>query len=259
MTRRNGDWLASVVLAAVFASSCIELSVDPKAIASIEFVAPANPSIVIGDSLADSLGGTAHLRARVFTADGDEVTDAPIYFVSTDTLIRVVSGDIVVANPDTLGTSKLYAVSGSLQSASRSLTIVRRPDSLAFNGQGPDTIAVRVPSAGTAIDTSKSVAVTVRSGTNAVATVRVKFELLRGGTPLAPDDTVTYALVTTGARLSTVDTTDASGIASRVVRVRAVSGTPVVADTLEVQASVSVGGTLLNKPVRRTVLIIPAS
>ncbi|MBK8646623.1 MAG: hypothetical protein IPN16_08820 [Gemmatimonadetes bacterium] len=178
-------------------TSCIDLSVDPAEVASIEFVAPANPSLVRGDTLVDTLGRADRLVARVYTADGDLVADAPVYFVATDTLVKVVNGNRIVA-ADTTGTSKVYAVSGQLQSIARSLSIIRRPDSIAFNGTGPDTLRLRPPTAGTAIDTSKSVAVTVRAGTGSATPVRVKFELLRRGVLLAPGDTGTYALVSSG-------------------------------------------------------------
>ena len=237
-------------------TSCIDLSVDPAEVASIEFVAPANPSLVRGDTLVDTLGRADRLVARVYTADGDLVADAPVYFVATDTLVKVVNRNKIVA-ADTTGTSKVYAVSGQLQSIARSLSIIRRPDSIAFNGTGPDTLRLRPPTAGTAIDTSKSVAVTVRAGTGSATPVRVKFELLRRGVVLAPGDTGTYALVSSGARISTVDTTDGSGIASRIVRVRTATGASVT-DTLVVRATVTMGGALKDKPALRTVLILPA-
>ncbi|MBK9977819.1 MAG: hypothetical protein IPP20_07785 [Gemmatimonadetes bacterium] len=72
-------------------TSCIDLSVDPAEVASIEFVAPANPSLVRGDTLVDTLGRADRLVARVYTADGDLVADAPVYFVATDTLVKVVN------------------------------------------------------------------------------------------------------------------------------------------------------------------------
>lgn len=255
MTRR---WFSLACLAlAAGTASCIDLSVNPDEIASIEFVAPANPSLAQGDTLFDSLGRADRLVARVFTANGDLVADAPVTFVATDTLVRVVNGNMLVGRKDSTGTSKVYAVSGQLQSVVRNVVVIKRPDSVAFNGSAEDTIRIKAPATGVAIDTSKSVAVTVRAGTTLSTPVRVKFELLRRGVPLAPADTGTYALVTTGARLSTVDTTDGTGVASRVIRIRTASGASVT-DSLAVRATVTMAGPLKSKPILRTVLILPA-
>lgn len=247
-----------VVASAVVAlSACIELTVDPKQIAAIEFLAPPNPGIVLGDTLRDTLGVAVRLQAKVFDAGGDLVPDAPLYFVATDTFTHLAGGNYLVANKDTVGTSKVYAVTGQLQSVVRTMAIIRAPDSIAFSPATEDTIRIKVPATGTSIDTSKAITVRVRSGAQLVNAVRVRFEFERRGTILAPKDTATYAMVTTGARLSAIDTTDASGNASRTIRVRATAGTPVT-DTIVVLATATIGGVLKSKPARKTILILPS-
>ncbi|HEX4932923.1 MAG TPA: hypothetical protein VFV33_07085 [Gemmatimonadaceae bacterium] len=249
--------LAAAASVVAVGASCIELGVDPKAIAAIEFVAPTTPAIVLGDTLRDTLGVVDRLHAKVFDAAGDLLPDAPLYFVTTDSYARVAAGSLLVANGDSLGSTKVYAVSGRLQSAARTLTLIRPPDSIAFARSTEDTIRVRVPSAGVSIDSSKTVAVTVRAAGNPVSAVRVRFELERRGALLGPADTATYALVTSGMRVTRIDTTDTNGEASRIIRVRVAAGAAVT-DTLVVRATATMGGVLKDKPARRRILILPA-
>ncbi len=252
--RRRWSRLVSLC-AAVGTAACIELSVDPTAIGSIQFDAPPAPSIVKGDTLRDTTGAVARLHARVFAANGDELTDAEVLFTNTDSLVTIEDGNLVVSTRDTVGTAKLYASAGGLQSNARSIPIIRRPDSIAPRIT-VDTIDYRAVTSGSSLDTA-SIGFIVRSGTSTVASVRVSFSLYRGGALLAPDDTVTYALVTSVGRVSTVDTTDASGLALRILRVRIPSGsTPT--DTLVVRAHTALGGApLKGDTIGVTILVRP--
>ncbi|MEP7384338.1 MAG: hypothetical protein ABI910_21860 [Gemmatimonadota bacterium] len=235
--------------------ACIELSVDPKAIGSIEFLAPTVASLIKQDTLRDTTGAIAPLRARVFSADGEEMTDIEVTFVNTDSLVTIKDGNLVVSTRDTVGFAKVYATAGGLQSNARSIEVIRRPDSIAPR-VAVDTVAYKAPTTGTSLDTA-SVGFIVRSGTNTVGSVRVTFRLYRGGTLLAPGDTVRYALVTALGRVSTVDTTDASGLALRVLRVRTPAGTTET-DTLVVRASTALGGPpLKGDTIAVTILVRP--
>lgn len=256
MSRR---WsLLAGLCAAVGAAACIELGVDPAAIGSIEFVAPSNPSIIRRDTLRDTTGAPERLRARVYSAGGDELTDVPVAFVNTDSLVTIRDGNLVVSTRDTSGTARIYASAGGLQSIVRTFDIIRRPDSIAAS-VASDTVLYRVPTTGTSVDTSTSVSFVVRSGSATVAQVRVSFQLLRRGIPLAANDTGTYALVRAGGRVSFVDTTDASGVSQRTFRLRTVAGT-VIRDTIVVRANVSLGGQpLKGAPAQMQVVILPAS
>lgn len=250
--------LACLALAAGTAS-CIELSVDPDALAAIEFTATTNPSVVANDTLRDTLGVVEPLRARAFGGDGDEIADLPITFVATDTFVTVVNGNLLVGRPGVSGTAKVYAIAGGLQSLVRNVEVIARPDSIAPNSASRDTVSYRPATAGTATDTSTSVGFVVRSGLTTARAVRVKFEILRGGAVLAPGDTGTYALVSASGRISAVDTTDGSGIVSRTLRVRTVAGT-VLRDTIEVRANATIGGPpLKGAPALVTIVVIPAS
>lgn len=256
MSRR---WsLLAALCATVGAVSCIELSVDPAAVGSIEFLAPSSPSIVRLDTLRGPTGAPEPLRARVFSAGGDELTDIEVTFVNTDSLVTIVDANLVVSTRDTSGTAKIYASAAGLQSIARTFAIIRRPDSIAAS-VAEDTVRYRVPTTGTLEDTSTTVSFVVRSGSATVGGVIVTFQLLLGGKPLAVTDTGTYALVRQNGLVSLVDTTDASGVAQRTFRLRTAAGV-VRRDTIVVRADVSLGGPpLKGSPALMQVVILPTS
>jgi len=247
---KDGRRILACLALAAGTMSCIELSVDPELLSSIEFVAPTSPSIVAGDVLRDTLGVPEPLRARAFAADGDELPDLPLTFVATDSLVSIVSGNQVRAGT-VLGIARLYVSVPGLQSAPRSLDVIRKPDSIAANGQAVDTTQVTLPASGSRVDSTTTVGVVVRAGSVPVNAVRVKFEIVRNGTVLAPADTARYALAGPTGRISVVDTTDASGIASRTLRVRVTAGTSPT-DSLEVRAT----ATGLPSPLVRSLSIL---
>lgn len=247
--------LVACLALAAGTASCIELSVDPDALSSIEFLPPTSPSIVMGDVLRDTLGAPERLRARAFAADGDELPDLPFTFVATDTLVRIAEDNQVRAGA-TPGTARIYASVPGLQSAPRSLEVIRQPDAIAANGKAVDTLRVAVPTTGSRVDSSTTVGVVVRAGNVPVNAVRVKFELWRNGTVVAPTDTAHYVLAGSNGRVSVVDTTDGSGIASRTLRVRVTAGTT-PADSLEIRAIATGLPSPLVRPL--TILIRPAA
>ncbi|MEO6446092.1 MAG: hypothetical protein ABIZ91_02360 [Gemmatimonadaceae bacterium] len=238
--------------------ACIDLTVDPKSIGAIEFVAPSMPSVIVGDTLRDSTGAPEQLVAKVFTSDGDQVAGAPATFVSIDSLVTIVGGSFVVASAGVTGTSTLYASVGSLQSAARQLQVINRPDTVAAGTALQDTILYFQPLTGTLDDSLTSVGVVVRDTAGApVRAVLVSFRLVYRGVALAPADTGTYALLNDNSRPSRVDTTDATGAASRRVRFRARAGV-VTRDTIVVEASVkALRQPLKGSPVSFTLLVLP--
>jgi len=247
----RGRWSLLAGLSVVATAACIELSVDPASIGSIEFPPPSSPSLMRGDTLRDATGAPERLSARVFTTGGDEITDIEIVYVNSDSLVRIVDGSLVVSRDTLLGTARVYAEAGGLQSSARTIEVVRRPDSLAAR-VAVDTVAYRVP----AVDTSTTVGFLLRAGSTGVGSVRVNFQLLRNGVPLAPADTLTYALVTALGRVSAVDTTDTSGLVERTVRLRTVAGTT-ISDSLQVRATVVVGATTLARTMTLRLIRTP--
>lgn len=253
----RGRWATLLSLCVAAGTvACIALSVDPTAIGSIEFQAPSAPSLIRGDTLRDTTGAVERLHARVFAANGDEITDIPVLFTNTDSVATIRDGSLLISNGDTVGTAKVYASAGGLQSNARNIVIIPRPDSIAPRVT-LDTINYTAPTTGFSLDTA-SVGFIVRSGSRTVGSVRVSFALYLGGTPLAPGDTARYALITSVGRVSTVDTTDGSGLALRILRVRTPAGTATT-DTLVVRAHTALGGAPLKGDTTAATFLIRPS
>lgn len=265
--RRSAAWPVLAVLATTMAAACVELTVDTSELGAIEMVPPASPSIVAGDTLRDAAGVVAPLQVRVYSAGGDLLTDREIRFVSTDTLVSVDDAGFVVARESVRGIARVYAtVDSRLQSIPLAIEVVAPPESLVANT--PDRLlhdTITYQSRPVVIDdTSMALAVRVRAGGSDVVGVPqwiVRYALEYQGQVLAPSDTAVFAVVEvvgSVARVMPVDTTDASGIASRRLRVRITPGT-ILDDSVTIRASATLrGAPLQGSPVEFMVRVRPA-
>lgn len=87
MSRRA--WRSPVALAAVLAvwgaAACLDISSPVSGIASITPVILPSPSVVVDDSLRDSVGTVDSLRVYAFGPNGDTVRDVVVRFIAFDT------------------------------------------------------------------------------------------------------------------------------------------------------------------------------
>ena len=251
MKRRLGR--ASGVFAAVLmAAGCFELSTDPGEVVAIEFAEFPWPSIVAGDTLRDASGAVAPLVVRLFGGDGDIIT-APVDFLTLRPAIRVVAGDLLVADDTATGQASLFASTAGLQSIVRQIEVVAAPTSVVPFGT---VIPLRwvVPD-DPFTNTSQPLGVRVLSAPDAgVRSWIVNFQLEAGGRVIPPSDTTQIYLVNETGRPSYADTTDQSGNASRRVRLRIAPGL-VPPDSAVITITASYKGTpLAGSPVR---LVLP--
>lgn len=234
------------VFAVVFGAACTEVSTDPNAIVAVRFEGSAYPSIVADDSLRDSLGALQPLRATGLNYKGDPIEGAGFVFSSPDTVLRVYeTGDVFATRRKTDGTpARVFATAGKLQSVPDSLFVVQRADSLKPNKEA-DTIFFDPDRGGSSADPPTLLfgvfGDTVTGQPKApVNKWLVSFQLRYHGTTIQPTDTsyaYTFELNSAKtARVPTyVDTTDASGNASRRVFVRTLS---VPEDTIVLVATI---------------------
>ena len=212
--------------ASIAATGCTEVSTDPDAVAALQFNGAGYPSIVVGDSLRDSLGTLLPLTATALNNDGEPIPDAEVVYSSPDTVLEMKSGGVVFArglNPS--GATRVFATVGSLQSQSTSLFTTVRADSIAYVLEA-DT-ATGLPSDGATLndDLMFTVLGDTAAGKPKVAARGwlVSFQLRYRGALLLPTDTsAAYSYVLGGNRriVSYIDTTDASGRAGRRLRVQ---------------------------------------
>lgn len=253
--RRVGRrWIVSCTALLVTAIACVDLSVDPKAIESIDFPPLPNASILfdatLRDTLRDTTGKAYALVARVYDAAGDEVATAVPAFVAADTLVTVTESNgkkYVVVVKSVAGTGRLTAtIGGALQSVVRTIDVVQAPETASYTGVAQDTIrfaTIPVPA-----DTSEALGVklSLKAGAG-VKSIVVSYSVEHNGvtTPAVTDTTQQLSLIDPSGRGSSVDTTDDPGIVARRLRYRVPAGGGKV-DSVTVIASAR---GLLGKPV----------
>ena len=245
--------IRSILAASALAAGCTDIDTGPNVATSIEFTALPFPAVVAGDTLRDTSGIAAPLRAIVFNSDNEEIVDAPLRYAALETVVTVdsVTG-IVIAGAGTDTTARLVAYVGSLQAAPLRLSVVPRPDSVEPSGT-IDTLRYSV------IDTTQNL-----SGDLAVRVVH------RGLTDDEPvrDWVVTFALadaadsvrarvVADNRRPSAADTTSNLGIAGRKVRLLP-AGLTSPRDSIVVLARVRYRGMhVAGSPLRLVLPVVP--
>jgi hypothetical protein len=251
---------------------CSQIGVDPDEPAAIELESLPSPSIVIGDSLRNAEGVATPLRAIVRNIRGEIIDAAPVTYVYAEynrdsaLVVDPVTGFVTAVKQPT-GEARIAARVGGALQVLRSITVSARPDSMDRVGQ-PDIsqLVTRLPDDNTSsalANTSAALNVVVRSigetdGVTTTTPVRnwlVRYVVVMPANP-TNDSSAAVFLVNDAGRASTVDTTDAQGVASRKVRVRAAlfpaSTQP---DSVVVEATANYRGTTLRgAPVR---IVVP--
>ena len=253
----------AVFVAAIAVTACIDISVDPDAVGSIDFPPLPSPSVIAGDSLRDTTGAPFALQANVYAADGTLLTDRSVSFLSADTLAQVTAEGYVIGDALTFGNtefvSRLVAAVDGLQSLVRSLTVVPPPDTMVREGtSASDTIHYSLPAL--ASDTSMALSVLLRSyratDTIPVSRYLVKYRLMTfDGTNVPSTDTTrAFFIVDNAGRVSTIDTTD-NGRATRRLRFRINQGQAEI-DSIMVLAEARRGRQFVNgSPVQWTIRV----
>lgn len=233
--------LAATALVAA-AVSCGDVPTLPGGIAYITPVIMPGPAVAVGDTLRDSTGAAVPIRLYAFTSAGDTVREAiPRFLVASGPLkgARITETGYVIG--DSIRSVQIVGQVGErLQTPPAPLEVVPQPDSL----QPPTTsrtITFPVGEAGVSQPIDVKVlapAATPGGARRPVRAIIVRFRITRfvPATASFPDSTL--VLIDEGNRFlepqgrTAVDTTDASGTASR--RVRALLST---FDSVEVTAT----------------------
>jgi hypothetical protein len=289
--RGRGLVLAAGV-AAVIAAACSDIPSDPDTPFSIEFNRAAAPSVVLGQTMFDSLGNEAPLEARVFNSKGEEIVGAavtyhvvayanvdstnPAFADSVPLTVGATSG-IVTGKPQPVyatKTARVYAQAGKLQSQTITITATRHPDTLVAGPSLEDSLMLSFLNTDSLLVAPAS-PFTVRvlhtrgaltGADSAVPAFLVRFRIVQ---PAGAATDTAYVMLTNGDRKrSQLDTTDASGNASRQVRIRRVNfpfgkaagGDNIIRDTIIVEAAAyREGGTAVPGSGVRFRLILKAN
>ncbi|HEX7120998.1 MAG TPA: hypothetical protein VF178_01420 [Gemmatimonadaceae bacterium] len=250
-------WLAGAVLAG---AACIDLSTDPDEVVAIEFLEPAWPSVVAGDTLRDDQGQVAPLQALLFDASGDVVSGIPVTFLARDERVRITEAGLLIGVDTADGPTELLASAPGLQSNVRRLEVVPSPDSISA-GPAVDTlrwVLPDVPATNTSPDLSARVLHFGDDDTTGVRAWIVRYRLEFGGQEVPPGDTSLVYLVNASGRPQSADTTDVNGSVALRVRVRPGPGLGALDSavvTLEAQYR---GVPIPGGPIRVVVPLVPA-
>ncbi len=124
------------VMVSLALASCLDFSTSPDEIFYLTFETLPYPSVVAGDTLRDSTGAVAVLRASAVNARGDVVSAAPMRFYAIDDTSQVLAVDSVtgrvVSESTTPRNVRIIASLAGLQSPPLTLAITKKPDSLAL-------------------------------------------------------------------------------------------------------------------------------
>ena len=249
--------LAVVSIAAVSlagAVSCSDLSGSRLPVLSIQFDTLPYPSVVVGDTLRDTTGAIIHPVVHAFDFDGKEIVPAPVFFLSPDSGVTVDSATgIIVADSLRSTPARIVAAVGTLQAVQR-VNVTLRPDTI-LGVNALDSLLYSIVD--TTLDVSPLLTIKLSHGTapsdTAVTSYIVSFAIVSQPEPNLAD------LVNDGGKVSLVDTTDASGIAGRKIRLHPVAlSSATEVDSIIVNATAKYRGVPVSgSPVRLVLLFKP--
>jgi hypothetical protein len=232
----------AVVLAAVV-GSCTEIGTSPTTIAALEFDSLPFPAVVTGDTLRDSLGRAAPLRAIAFNAAGRIVPNPSLTYLALDSGLTIGPTGIVTAQLRN-GAVRVIASAPGLQSVPETLVVARRPDSVIAT-QRVDTLLYSIPdSAGVNVVPALPLQVATRDTVGGITGTQgwlVSYQVFFHGKALAITDTTIASLWNTAGLPALLDTTQSGGTVSPRLRVRSTL-LPTLTESLTVVASVRYRG-----------------
>lgn len=219
--------------------SCTEVPAPDGGIASLSRVQRPSPGLVVGDTMRDSTGVAAPLRVIAYGLDDEAVNPQPASsFVALDTNAHLV-GDLLIG--DRVGIVRVVGVVGSLQTNRDTIPVTLSPDTLVQS----DSVLHRVvyASGSDSVATSAELGTVVqhRAPPGGVQAVVVSYGITK-----APSGTPPTAVLVNFSRASARDTSDATGKASRAVRLRLGALSAPNVDTVMVNATSSYRGKTLG-------------
>lgn len=246
--------LAFFGIVGLIAVACTDISGSSTSVLSIQFDSLSAPSVVLGDTLRDTTGAVIRPVVHAFNFQGEEIIPAPVFFLSPDSGITVDSVTGIVVGDSLRSTpARIVATIGTLQ-AIQNVDVTLRPD-LVQAVNALDSLQYSLLD--TTLNVSPLLQVRLTHGVapndSAVKSYIVSFAIVAQSNPQLGE------LVNDAGKPSVVDTTDASGIAGRKIRLHPLflsSGTAV--DSIVVNATAKYRGTQVNgSPVRLVLLLKP--
>jgi hypothetical protein len=255
MKLRTGPVFLSA-LGCLAALACTDVSGSSTSVLSIQFDSLAAPSVVVGDTLRDTTGAVVVPVVHAFNFSGDEIAvvsarfQSPDSGVSVDSVTGIIVGDTLRSTP-----VRIVATVGTLQAVQR-LDLTLRPDLIAA-ANGRDSLSYSLLD--TTLNVSPQLTVKLTHGVapddSVVKSYIVSFSIVSQSDPGLGE------LVNGAGRPSIVDTTDASGVAGRAIRLHPLFLTSATAvDSIIVNATARYHGLEVSgSPVRLVLKVKPRS
>ena len=250
--------IAAMAVSIAGAVACSDVSGSSTSVLSIQFDTLASPSVVVGDTLRDTTGAVVLPVVHAFNFKGEEILPTPVYFLSPDSGVTVDSVTGIIVGDSLRSTpARIVAAVGTLQAIQR-VNVTLSPDTVAAV-TAYDTLNYSITD--TTVDvTANPLTVKLSHGIppndSAVTSYIVSFEIVS-----QPDPRLGQLVNDGGFVASGVDTTDASGIAGRKIRLHpeGLSSTTQV-DSIVVNATAKYrGAPVAGSPVRLVLLFMPRS
>ena len=228
MSRRSLGAMAAVV-GAWLAVACLDISSPVTGIAGITTVLLPTPSVVVNDSLRDTLGVAKPLVVYAFAPNGDTVKDVIVrYFavdstqkLHVDSLTGLAWGDSLSPFAKVVARVTPANGKGTIQTLQVSLPVVPTP----VGATKVDTL-IDYPFSSSTLDTLGSGLLSptldvkvVGDADTPIQSYVVSYKIVRMPTPKIAGEPTVRILDRTGND-STIAITSSSGIASRQLRVR---------------------------------------
>jgi hypothetical protein len=234
--------VASLGVAVCWLAGCRDIPTPDDGIQSVSPVQLPLPGLVVGDTMRDSTGAVASLGVTAYALDGEPLSPQPTAsFVVLDRGAHV-AGTLLIG--DSATTVRVVGEVSNLQTLPVAVKVTLSPDTIVA---GDSILHRKTYSIITGDTVAASAELSVRVLHFGTDTSGVEAVIVRYSVDEAPagNGQPTVVLVS-GNALSSRDTTDTSGRAARVARLRFAALTNFVEDTVRVSATTSYRGSTLG-------------
>jgi hypothetical protein len=246
LSRSGGAIPLTLMAGAILLAACVEIPTGANEILSVQFNPLPSPSVVVGDSLRDTLGIVRPVTLSAYNYSGDLVENPQVKFSTVDRGLHVDSLTGIVRGDSVRSSARIFASLKQL-TAIATIAVTQRPDSV-VGSNDRDSLSYSLTDT---LNVSNAIGVKVvhkvDSTATAVASYLVSFRIV------SPADTTLARLVTEAGARSSIDTTDASGFAGRRIKLD-VTKLTALTDSVIVQATVKYRGQNIRGSPARLVL-----
>jgi len=203
-------------IAAVTAIACVDMSA-PKGASSISQLILPSPSVVVGDTMRDSLGNVAPLNVIAYDGKDSVISGlAKLFFITDSTKsAHLANGTFVVG--DKQGSTQIIGQISGVQTLPAQVSVTVAPTTLALSGT-LDTLRVPVAGDTAASITTFPIATTLKGeGDTAAIGFRVSYQLVSAPATIAGSTTPAVFIGADQTKPSSVDISTASGSTRSIV------------------------------------------